>query len=69
MSAAKKRKQAYPDFRGANPRQAQLRIEKAEIELLREKIQSRIMDNPQISKKAATLISMWVAGKTRKKAG
>jgi hypothetical protein len=46
-----------------------LRNVKLEAKQLQEKLQKSIIDNPQTAKKAALLISMWMSGKTKKKAG
>jgi hypothetical protein len=50
-------------FPGASDPQTKLRIDKVAAEQLREKIQSRILENPKAQKKAALLISLWIAGK------
>ena len=68
MSAAKKRKYDTPIFRGTSEKdhQNQLRLAKAEIEQYREKLNSRILDNPRLARKAAALISLWIEGKTKR---
>ncbi|MGE3263390.1 MAG: hypothetical protein AB7K68_16550 [Bacteriovoracia bacterium] len=67
MSVAKKKSNDYKVFPGATDPQSRLRVDKAAAEQLRDKIQSHILENPKASKKAALLISLWIAGKTRTK--
>ncbi|MGZ3694147.1 MAG: hypothetical protein ACXWQO_08095 [Bdellovibrionota bacterium] len=54
-------------FPGPTDPQSRLRVDKVAAEQLREKIQSRILENPKAQKKAALLISMWIAGNTQPK--
>lgn len=46
-------------------RQESLRQSKIEAERLREKLQSAILDNPKAAKKAAAVLTLWIAGKAR----
>lgn len=66
-SARKKKPYEYPSFPGPSDPQNKLRVDKAAAEQLRDKLQSRIMENPKAQKKAALLISLWIAGKTAPK--
>ena len=53
--------------REATERQESLRQVKVEAERLKEKLQSSVLDNPKLAKKAAVLISLWVDGKEKKR--
>ena len=48
-----------------------MRTAKVECDRIREKIQKSVIDNPQVARKAALLITLWIEGKERrrKKAG
>jgi hypothetical protein len=66
MSDPKRRSaNALPFERGSS----EIRNLKIEAKQLQEKLQKSIVDNPQTAKKAALLISMWMSGKAKKKAG
>ena len=73
MSVAKKRPYLNTETPGsargnfASGKQLQLRVDKATAEQLSDKLQSRILENPTAQKKAALLISLWIAGKTSPK--
>ena len=58
---------ALPLKRGGD----EVRQGKLELNELREKLQKSVIDNPKTAKKAALLVSLWIAGepKFRKKAG
>lgn len=69
MSVARKKK-TYDQsiFPGAtDAQQSRLRLDKAAAEQLREKLQSSILEHPKTARKAALLISLWVAGKSTKR--
>jgi hypothetical protein len=68
MNSAKQRKPKHCNSpRCSADAQEALRNVKIEAEHLKEKLQKSIIESPQFSKKAAVLISLWVAGKTKKR--
>lgn len=68
MSVAKKRRPyEYSRVREATDQQESLRQVKVEAERLKDNLQRSIIDNPKTAKKAALLVSLWIANKTKKK--
>jgi hypothetical protein len=68
MSVAKKKKPyEFPRHQDPADQQIRLRADKAAAEQLRDKLQSRILENPKAAKKAALLLSLWIDGKFKPK--
>ena len=67
MSAAKKNPPyKFPALeKSTADSQENLRLVKMQAEELRNKLQTRIIDNPAIAKKAALLISLWIQKNTK----
>ena len=70
MSALKKQRPSpiYSPGTPAKPAEkvVSLRDIKMQAERLRETLQKSIIDNPQASRKAAVIISLWIEGKKNK---
>ncbi len=67
MPAPKRRPHVYSTTSETGDRQESLRQVKMQCEQLKEKLQKTVIDNPQVAKKAALLISLWIEGKKRKR--
>jgi hypothetical protein len=71
MSALKKQRPSpiySPSTTGkTSEKVVSLRDIKMQAERLRETLQKSIIDNPQASRKAAMIISLWIEGKSKKK--
>jgi hypothetical protein len=66
MSAAKKQKPyQYPSREATG--QELLRQVKIDAERLQDKLQKSILDNPKLAKKSALVLSLWIAGKDKKR--
>jgi hypothetical protein len=66
MSAAKKQKPyQYPSRETTG--QELLRQVKIDAEQLKGKLQKSVLDNPKLAKKSALVVSLWIAGKDRKR--
>ncbi len=57
----------YPNHSEATGKQESLRQVKMEVEQLQKKLQSSLLENPRVAKKAALLISLWIEGKEKKR--
>jgi hypothetical protein len=67
LNAPKKRPYEYSMIREKLDQQASLRGLKVQAEQLKEKLQSKILENPRAAQKAALILSLWIEGKTKVK--
>ena len=65
--AKKKRPYEYSKVKEATDQQEALRQVKVRVENLKTKIERSILDTPQMARKSALILSLWINGKKSKK--
>lgn len=65
--AKKKRPYEYSKVKEATDQQEALRQVKVRVENLKTKIERSILDTPQMARKSALILSLWINGKKTKK--